>query len=130
MNDNTDNEREELETKFLDSLDDKLKAIINIANEVNRLNIQQKFNNNDFSISCTFNLFRSNFDNNIESWIYIFTLNTVNNKVTRFDVEASDSIDILKDKYNAFVIHCNECGYSTRTWEQIQSNTDFIQYIR
>ena len=130
MNDNTDNEREELEIKFLSSLDDKLKAIINIVSEIDRLNIQRKFNNNDFPISCTFNLFISKFDSKVESWIYIFVLNVVTDKIVRFDVESADNIDILKDKYNAFIVHCNECGYSTRTWEQIQSNTDFIQYIR
>lgn len=129
MNDNTDNEREQFETSFNESLTDITKAIINIVAEVSRLKIQRTLISNRFVVDYTFDIYESDESNEFISWIYLIILDPKNNKVFRYESIYQSTIDDIKQIYNDFVDKCNECGYNTRNWEQIQSNIDFIQYI-
>lgn len=129
MDDNTDIERETMEAAFLASLDDKAKAIINIVTEISRLTIQRKFITTSFVIGVSFDIHKS-IDNTMRSWLYIYITDIASNDVYRFEAEFHQDIDTVKDQYNDFIGQCSEVGYSVRTWEQVQSNHDFIQYIR
>lgn len=129
MNDNTDNEREHLENSFNESLDDMTKAVINFAIEVYRLKLQKKLAKRHIVVDCSFDFYNSIVDNAPRAWIDAITYNPDTNKVVHFESIFESTIDDLKVIYDRFVAACNEAGYITRTWEQIQSNDDFIRYI-